>query len=196
MQLLLGDDRAFPIKSTSLVGAIGFFVIRDPTSSRGRSRFCRQIHLPSRSDRASLPSTIQLLLGDDQTFTVRSTSFVGAIKHLGSASPSAIELLRSCFFCFCFCFFTSFFFSFLLFFSTFSSSFLLFLLSSSSFFSFSSFFLIFFFFLLLLYLLLHLHLHLHLHLLLSSSSSFVLSFSFSSFFFFFFFLLSAVHERR
>ncbi|TYJ97606.1 hypothetical protein E5676_scaffold690G00390 [Cucumis melo var. makuwa] len=63
--------------------------VSDPTSIGGRSGFYRQIHRPSRSDRTSsslgeviLPSAIQLLSGDDQTFTVRSTALVGAIGHL------------------------------------------------------------------------------------------------------------------
>ncbi|TYK15039.1 hypothetical protein E5676_scaffold45G00830 [Cucumis melo var. makuwa] len=47
--------------------------VSDPTSTGGRSSFCRQIHCPSRSDQAPssfggviLPSAIQLLSGDDR----------------------------------------------------------------------------------------------------------------------------------
>ncbi|TYK25919.1 hypothetical protein E5676_scaffold190G00090 [Cucumis melo var. makuwa] len=84
------------IESTALVGAIrhlrpleGDIAVSDPTSIGGRSSFCRQIHRPSRSDRAPssfeeviLPSAIQLLSGDDRAFAVRSTALVGAIGHL------------------------------------------------------------------------------------------------------------------
>ncbi|KAA0057873.1 hypothetical protein E6C27_scaffold274G001710 [Cucumis melo var. makuwa] len=62
--------------------------VNDPTSTGGRSGFCRQIHRPGRSDRAPssfgeviLPLAIQLLSGDDQAFAVRSTALVGAIGH-------------------------------------------------------------------------------------------------------------------
>ncbi|TYJ97560.1 hypothetical protein E5676_scaffold85G00830 [Cucumis melo var. makuwa] len=51
--------------------------------------FCRQIHCSNRSDRTpsrfgevTLPSVIQLPLGDDWAFVVRSTTLVGAIRHL------------------------------------------------------------------------------------------------------------------
>ncbi|KAA0063857.1 hypothetical protein E6C27_scaffold827G00900 [Cucumis melo var. makuwa] len=64
------------------------FAVSDPTSTRGRSSFCRQICRPGRSDRAPssfggviLPSAIQLLSGDDRTFAVKSTALVGAIGH-------------------------------------------------------------------------------------------------------------------
>ncbi|KAA0066533.1 hypothetical protein E6C27_scaffold25G00910 [Cucumis melo var. makuwa] len=96
IQLLSRDDRAFAVRSTALVGAIrhlrpleGDIAVSDPTSIGGRSSFCRQIHRPSRSDRAPssfeeviLPSAIQLLSGDDRAFAVRSTALVGAIGHL------------------------------------------------------------------------------------------------------------------
>ncbi|KAA0068175.1 hypothetical protein E5676_scaffold392G00610 [Cucumis melo var. makuwa] len=66
--ILLGDDRAFAIKSTILVEAIGRL-------------------------RCASPSTIQLLLGDDRAFTVKSTALIGAIRHLHRASQSTIQLL-------------------------------------------------------------------------------------------------------
>ncbi|KAA0062773.1 hypothetical protein E6C27_scaffold382G001150 [Cucumis melo var. makuwa] len=60
--------------------------VSDPTSTGGRSGFCRQIHRPGWSDRAPssfreviLPSAIQLLSRDDRTFAVRSTTLVGEI---------------------------------------------------------------------------------------------------------------------
>ncbi|KAA0065609.1 hypothetical protein E6C27_scaffold90G00570 [Cucumis melo var. makuwa] len=97
IQLLLGDDRAFAVKSTVLVEAIGHLrhlerwgdiAVSDPTSIGGRSGFCRQIHRPGRSDRTPssfgeviLPSAIQLLSEDDQAFAVRSTVLVEAIGH-------------------------------------------------------------------------------------------------------------------
>ncbi|TYK01746.1 hypothetical protein E5676_scaffold775G00750 [Cucumis melo var. makuwa] len=62
--------------------------VSDPTSTGGRSGFCRQIHRLGMSDRAQssfreviLPSAIQLLSGDDRAFAVRSTALVGAIEH-------------------------------------------------------------------------------------------------------------------
>ncbi|KAA0067629.1 hypothetical protein E5676_scaffold174G00060 [Cucumis melo var. makuwa] len=91
IQLLLGDDRAFAVRSTTIVGAIGHLrrLESDSTSTGGRSDFCRQIHHPGKSDRTpslfgevTLSSTIQLLLEDDRTFTVRSTVSVGAIGCL------------------------------------------------------------------------------------------------------------------
>ncbi|TYK21495.1 hypothetical protein E5676_scaffold305G00320 [Cucumis melo var. makuwa] len=67
----------------------GDSVVSDPTSIRGWSGFCHQIHHTGRSDRAPLsfgdmtpPSTIQLLLGDDRAFSIRSTSLAEAIGHL------------------------------------------------------------------------------------------------------------------
>ncbi|KAA0042150.1 hypothetical protein E5676_scaffold124G00090 [Cucumis melo var. makuwa] len=149
IQLLLGEDQTFTIRSTVLVGAIehlrrlerGDSAVDDPTFTRGRSGLCCQIHRPGRSDRApslfrevtllsaiqlllggrsgfccqihrpsrsdrtpssfgeiqcpgrsdranlsfgevALPSAIQLLLGDDRAFAVKSTILVGAIGHL------------------------------------------------------------------------------------------------------------------
>ncbi|TYK00488.1 hypothetical protein E5676_scaffold169G00970 [Cucumis melo var. makuwa] len=100
IQLLSGDDRAFIVRSTVLVGAIG--------------HLHQKIQPPSRSDQAPsffgevvLPSAIQLLSGDDWTFAVRSTVLVGAIRHLRRLErsdrtpssfrevvlPSAIQLL-------------------------------------------------------------------------------------------------------
>ncbi|KAA0047641.1 uncharacterized protein E5676_scaffold648G00820 [Cucumis melo var. makuwa] len=157
IQLLLGDDRAFSIRSIALVGAIGHLLrlersdrasssfrvvtvplaiqlllgtigllpldlppwyersgtfvvwrggsaVSDPNSTRRRSGFFRQIHrlgkndrtpssfgkirYPGRSNRTpssfgdvTIPSTIQLLLGDDRTFAVRFTTLVEAIHR-------------------------------------------------------------------------------------------------------------------
>ncbi|TYJ99656.1 hypothetical protein E5676_scaffold562G00370 [Cucumis melo var. makuwa] len=67
IQLVLGDDRAFIVKSPVLVGVI--------------RHLCR----------ASL-SGIQLLLWDDQAFAISSTALVGAIGHLRRALLSAIQL--------------------------------------------------------------------------------------------------------
>ncbi|KAA0057707.1 hypothetical protein E6C27_scaffold126G00600 [Cucumis melo var. makuwa] len=109
-QLLSGDDRAFVLRSTVLVEAIGHLrrLERYPTAISGRLGFCRQIHRHGRSDRAPslfgkviLPAAIQLLSGDDQAFALRSTTL---IHHLGRSDrasssfgkviqPSAIQLL-------------------------------------------------------------------------------------------------------
>ncbi|TYK25897.1 hypothetical protein E5676_scaffold436G001270 [Cucumis melo var. makuwa] len=90
------EERSVP----SLFGERGDSAVSDPTSTRRRSGFCRQIYCPGRSDRVpssfgevTPPSAIQLLLRDDQTFSVRSTALVGAIGHLCRALPSAIQLL-------------------------------------------------------------------------------------------------------
>ncbi|TYK20604.1 hypothetical protein E5676_scaffold132G00250 [Cucumis melo var. makuwa] len=110
-----GDDRAFVIRSTALVGAIRHLVlwrgdtaINDPTSIGGRSSFCRQIHRLDRSDRVLssfgeviLPSAIQLLSGDDRTLTIRSIALIhrpGRSDWAPSSFrevilPSAIQLL-------------------------------------------------------------------------------------------------------
>ncbi|TYK07180.1 hypothetical protein E5676_scaffold606G00610 [Cucumis melo var. makuwa] len=61
----------------------GDTAVSDPTSIGERSGFCRQIHRLGRSDRTPssfgeviLPSAIQLLLGDDRAFAVRSTVLI------------------------------------------------------------------------------------------------------------------------
>ncbi|KAA0039597.1 hypothetical protein E6C27_scaffold744G00740 [Cucumis melo var. makuwa] len=95
IQLLLGDDRAFAVRSTVLEQSDAFVVwrgdsaVNDPTSLRGQSSFYRQIHHPGKSDRApssfgevNLSSAIQLLPRDDRTFAVRFTTLVGAIGRL------------------------------------------------------------------------------------------------------------------
>ncbi|TYK17858.1 hypothetical protein E5676_scaffold306G001270 [Cucumis melo var. makuwa] len=82
IQLLMRDDQPFAVRSTALVGAIRHLCHLE----RG---LCRQIHHPGRSDwtpssfgEVTLPSAIQLLLGDDRAFSVRSIALVGAIGHL------------------------------------------------------------------------------------------------------------------
>ncbi|KAA0051498.1 hypothetical protein E6C27_scaffold174G00190 [Cucumis melo var. makuwa] len=74
----------------------GDTAVSDSTSIGGQSGFCRQIQRLGRSDRAPssfgetpssfgkliLSSVIQLLLGDDQAFTVISTILVIAIERL------------------------------------------------------------------------------------------------------------------
>ncbi|KAA0060273.1 hypothetical protein E5676_scaffold3819G00020 [Cucumis melo var. makuwa] len=106
IQLLLGDDQAFAVRSIALVGAIGTFVVwrgrsivSDPTSTEERSDFCSQIHRPGRSNRTpssfkevSLPSVNQLLLGDDRTFAVRS-SVLAPSSFREVTMSSAIQLL-------------------------------------------------------------------------------------------------------
>ncbi|KAA0063926.1 hypothetical protein E6C27_scaffold616G00620 [Cucumis melo var. makuwa] len=109
IKLLLGDDRAFTVRSTTLVGAIRYLPRLErwycnqrsnfhrgtiellPSDPRhwGRSSFYRQIHHPGRCDRVPssfgevvLPLAIQLLSRDDRAFAVRSTILVGAIEHL------------------------------------------------------------------------------------------------------------------
>ncbi|KAA0065977.1 hypothetical protein E6C27_scaffold62G00620 [Cucumis melo var. makuwa] len=86
IQLLLGDDRAFAVRSTALVGTIGHYRHLERWYCGQRSNFYRRTIglLPSdptfgRSDRAPssfgevvLPSAIQLLSGDDRAFAVRS----------------------------------------------------------------------------------------------------------------------------
>ncbi|KAA0046588.1 hypothetical protein E6C27_scaffold114G001270 [Cucumis melo var. makuwa] len=93
--------------------------VSDPTSIRGRSSFCRQIHRPGRSDQTPssfgkihcpgrsdrapssfgevvLSSAIQLLSGDDQAFVVRSTPGRSdrAPSSFGEVIlPSTIQLL-------------------------------------------------------------------------------------------------------
>ncbi|KAA0026302.1 hypothetical protein E6C27_scaffold19G003110 [Cucumis melo var. makuwa] len=78
-----------PLFASKRVTKRGDSVVSDPTSIRGWSGFCHQIHHTGRSDRAPLsfgdmtpPSTIQLLLGDDRAFSIRSTSLAEAIGHL------------------------------------------------------------------------------------------------------------------
>ncbi|KAA0066003.1 hypothetical protein E5676_scaffold120G00400 [Cucumis melo var. makuwa] len=68
IQLLLRDDRAFAIRSTTLVGTI--------------RNLCY-----------TFSSAIQLLLGEDRALDLRSIDLVGAIEHLCCASLSAIQLL-------------------------------------------------------------------------------------------------------
>ncbi|KAA0054646.1 hypothetical protein E5676_scaffold3734G00460 [Cucumis melo var. makuwa] len=95
IQLILGDDCAFTVRSIVLERSDTFvvwryvFAVNDPTSTRGHSGFCHQIHRPGTSDQISLsfgkvtlPSVIQLLLRDDLAFAVRSITLVGAIGHL------------------------------------------------------------------------------------------------------------------
>ncbi|KAA0046633.1 hypothetical protein E5676_scaffold142G003790 [Cucumis melo var. makuwa] len=145
IQLLMGDDRAFVVRSiilihrlgrddrapslfrevpsstfiiwrgdnvvsdpTSTGGRSGFCVrsivlelsdtfavwkgdstVNDPTFTKGRSGFFCQIHCPGRSDQAhssfgvvTMSSAIQLILGEDRAFAVRSTVLVEAIGHL------------------------------------------------------------------------------------------------------------------
>ncbi|KAA0041926.1 hypothetical protein E6C27_scaffold67G003420 [Cucumis melo var. makuwa] len=68
---LLGDDRAFAVRSTVPVGAI-----------RHLRRLERSDRAPSSFEEMTLSSAIQLLLGNDRTFAVRSTALVEAIEHL------------------------------------------------------------------------------------------------------------------
>ncbi|KAA0067807.1 hypothetical protein E6C27_scaffold2484G00100 [Cucumis melo var. makuwa] len=108
IQLLLGDNWAFVVRSTVLIHNLsrndrapssfeersGTFVIlrgdstvSDPTFTWGLSSFYQQIHHSDRSDREPSsfgevisPLAIQLLLRDDRTFVIRSTTLVGGIK--------------------------------------------------------------------------------------------------------------------
>ncbi|KAA0063890.1 hypothetical protein E6C27_scaffold616G00140 [Cucumis melo var. makuwa] len=110
IQLLSGDNGAFAVRSTALIGATGHL----RRLERKRSGFCRQIHRPGRNDRVPssfgeviLPSAIQLLSGDNGAFAVRSTALIGATGHLRRLErsdwapssfgevilPSAIQLL-------------------------------------------------------------------------------------------------------
>ncbi|TYJ98788.1 hypothetical protein E5676_scaffold156G00970 [Cucumis melo var. makuwa] len=95
IQLLSRDDRAFVVRSTALVGAIGDLRRFERWYCRQRSNFYREtIGLlpsdpPSWSDRAPssfgevvLPSAIRLLSGDDRAFAIRSTALVKAIKYV------------------------------------------------------------------------------------------------------------------
>ncbi|KAA0058866.1 hypothetical protein E5676_scaffold1607G00750 [Cucumis melo var. makuwa] len=98
IQLLLGGDRAFIVRSTVLVGAIehltrlerGDSAVSDPTSTGGRLGFCRQIYRLGRSDRepssfreVTPPLAIQLLLEENQAFAVKSI----ALRGKGEAAP-------------------------------------------------------------------------------------------------------------
>ncbi|TYK09811.1 histidine-rich glycoprotein-like [Cucumis melo var. makuwa] len=85
IQRLRGDQE----RSTIFIVWRRDSAISDPTSSKGRSDICHQIHPFSRSDwksslfgEVTLPSVIQLLLGEDRAFVVRSIALVGAIGHL------------------------------------------------------------------------------------------------------------------
>ncbi|KAA0051506.1 hypothetical protein E6C27_scaffold174G00280 [Cucumis melo var. makuwa] len=110
IQLLLRDDRAFAVRSTVLERSDTFLVwrggtaINNPTSIEGRSSFFRQIYHPDRSNRTPssfeeviLPSAIQLLSGDDQTFVVRSialersSTFVVWRGDTAISDPTSIE---------------------------------------------------------------------------------------------------------
>ncbi|TYK29673.1 hypothetical protein E5676_scaffold64G00230 [Cucumis melo var. makuwa] len=116
IKLLMGNDRAFAVRSIVLVGKIGRrprlergdSTINDPTSTGRRSSFCRLIDRSGRSDwmHSSLeevtpPSAIHLLLGDDQTFAIRSTTLIYRLGRSDRASllfgevttPSVIQLL-------------------------------------------------------------------------------------------------------
>ncbi|KAA0032942.1 hypothetical protein E6C27_scaffold269G00160 [Cucumis melo var. makuwa] len=65
------DDRAFVVRSITLVGAVGH-----------HHHLERSDQTPSSFGEVVLPSTIQLLSGDDRAFAIRSTALVGAIGHL------------------------------------------------------------------------------------------------------------------
>ncbi|TYK04475.1 hypothetical protein E5676_scaffold409G00850 [Cucumis melo var. makuwa] len=65
IQLLLGDDKAFAVRSTVLIHRPG-----------------RSGQTPLSFGEVVLPSAIQLLSEDDRAFAVRSTALVGAIGHL------------------------------------------------------------------------------------------------------------------
>ncbi|TYK24145.1 hypothetical protein E5676_scaffold610G00490 [Cucumis melo var. makuwa] len=71
IQLLFGDDRAFAVRSTALVGAIGHLRSLERWSDRTPSSFAEVV----------LSSEIQLLSEDDRAFAVRSIALVGAIEH-------------------------------------------------------------------------------------------------------------------
>ncbi|KAA0065549.1 hypothetical protein E6C27_scaffold638G00550 [Cucumis melo var. makuwa] len=74
----------------------GDSTVSDPTSTRVQSGICCQIHRSKGAIRHLYRTSlkvIQLLLGDDQTFVVRSIALVGAIRHIRRASPLAIQLL-------------------------------------------------------------------------------------------------------
>ncbi|KAA0032226.1 hypothetical protein E6C27_scaffold219G00400 [Cucumis melo var. makuwa] len=87
------SDRAHSSFGEERLGTLvvwrGDSAVSDPTSTGRRSGFCRQIHRPGRNDRTpssfgdvTPPLGIQLLLWNDQAFTVRFTVLVGAIRHL------------------------------------------------------------------------------------------------------------------
>ncbi|TYK01706.1 hypothetical protein E5676_scaffold775G00290 [Cucumis melo var. makuwa] len=77
IQLLLGDDRAFAVRSVGLIGAI-----RHLLHFKRSTVLIGVIGAPSSFREVTPPSAIQLLLGDNRAFTVRSTALVRAIRHL------------------------------------------------------------------------------------------------------------------
>ncbi|KAA0046414.1 hypothetical protein E6C27_scaffold149G001590 [Cucumis melo var. makuwa] len=107
IQLLLGDDRAFAVRSTALVGTIGHLRRLERWYCRQRSNFYRgTIGLlssdppPVRSDQTLssfqgviLPSVIQLLSGDDRAFAVRSTSLIHRPGRSDQAPSSFGEVI-------------------------------------------------------------------------------------------------------
>ncbi|KAA0047671.1 hypothetical protein E5676_scaffold648G001240 [Cucumis melo var. makuwa] len=110
IQLLSGDDRAFFVRSTALVGAIGTIIvwrgdtaISDPTSIGGRSGFYRQIHPWYERSDTIVVWRCDTAISDPTSIGVRS-SFCRQIHHPGRSDqtpssfvevilPSAIQLL-------------------------------------------------------------------------------------------------------
>ncbi|KAA0037103.1 hypothetical protein E5676_scaffold832G001790 [Cucumis melo var. makuwa] len=95
-------------RSSTFVVWRGDSAVSDPTSTEGRSSFFRQIHRLGRSDRTpssfrevTPASVIQLILGDDRIFVVRSTALIHrpgrsdrTPSSFGEVIPlSAIQLL-------------------------------------------------------------------------------------------------------
>ncbi|TYK30007.1 hypothetical protein E5676_scaffold587G00080 [Cucumis melo var. makuwa] len=95
IQLLLRDDQTFTERLGIFVVWKGDSAVCDPTSTGRQSYIYREIHRLSRSDReyssfgeVTPPSAIQLLLGNDQTFAVRSTILIYCPSRSDHASLS------------------------------------------------------------------------------------------------------------